>query len=71
MKIADVKENGLYWGKVNGRVTKVKVTGIYLSYSGAKHLKITNLETGRHTLYRSAAKLIRPVDQDAVQGETK
>lgn len=63
----DIKVGGVYEAKVNGRLTKVRVDGIderdgyksvafgYTTKSATRY-RVTNLTTGRATVFRSASK---------------
>lgn len=63
----DIKVGGVYEAKVNGRLTKVRVDGIderdgyksvasgYTTKSATRY-RVTNLATGRTTVFRSASK---------------
>lgn len=66
---SDIKVGGVYEAKVNGRLTNVRVDDIKQSYSGSRfssrtsnlrreetRYHVTNLSTGRTTVFRSAAK---------------
>lgn len=53
---AEIKQGGKYKGKVNGRVVTVLVDSIVVNRLGKTIYYVTNLDTGRKTLFRSAAK---------------
>lgn len=68
MRKSEIKVGGIYWAKVNGKVTKVKVDDIRESDTGDGQGKywtaydVTNLSTGRKTTFRSAAKFRSEVE---------
>ena len=56
MKAKDIVVGGKYVAKVSGRLTTVRVDDIRLGYRDNRVYHVTNLTTGRKTIFRSAAK---------------
>jgi hypothetical protein len=60
----DVKVNGVYEAKVNGRLVSVRLLGVREMQTGPKASRwrydCLNLRTGRKVTFRSAAKFLRP-----------
>jgi len=69
MKQTEIKKNGLYVAKVSGNLVTVRVDGIeQMSFYNDKirdrtRYHVTNLKTGRKTIFRSAAKFRHPAPQ--------
>lgn len=56
MKKHEIKVGGLYVAKVAGRLTTVRVDRIKPGYARGNAYEVTNMQTGRTTSFRSAAK---------------
>lgn len=56
MKKNEIKVGGIYMAKVNNKLQKVQVTDITTNYNDRTGYSLKNLETGRETHFRSAAK---------------
>ena len=70
MKKEDIKIGDLYIAKVSNKLTTVRVDAIRSSgsyFAGARRAgtayDVTNLSTGRHTTFRSAAKFRKKVEK--------
>lgn len=70
MKAESIKVGGLYTAKVNGLTTTVRVDAIHTG-RGVKgtstYYNVTNVKTGRKTMFRSAAKFRSVADGSAVR----
>ena len=69
MKISEIEVGGRYTAKVSGVLTVVRVLAIRdtCSHNGRARSVIdaVNERTGRHTTFRSAARLRRPARKEA------
>ncbi len=64
MKRDEINVGAVYRAKVNGKFTDVRVESMGLGGFGKRQrttYQVTNLATGRVTMFRSAAKFIRKV----------
>lgn len=78
MKAADIKIQGIYEAKVNGKLVPVRVNRISTnamrsagSIQDRTTYGVTNLKTGRTTTFRSAAKFRREINSPEIIGSQK
>ena len=77
MKAKEIEQGKTYLARVSGKVVRVRVDAIRevngigsRSHCLEKRYDVTNLKTGRRTVFRSAAKFLRSalqVNQGALQ----
>lgn len=62
MLAKDIELGKHYEGKVNDRLVTVRVDKIDTNFQGRTRWYVTNLDTGRQTIFRSAVKFKRPAE---------
>ena len=60
MRAKDIKPNGCYLAKVNGKLTTVRVLLVRHNAEGKARYHVRNEATGRLTVFRSAGKFRCP-----------